>query len=55
MLFIHAITVFCVSQLPETKGTHMGGTHGALDDLALTEEHEVPEGDETRDSDHLIT
>ncbi|KAG7373938.1 major facilitator superfamily transporter [Nitzschia inconspicua] len=27
MLVIHAVTVTCVSQLPETKGSHMGRAH----------------------------
>jgi hypothetical protein len=40
MLTIHAITVFFVSQLPETKGSHFGRAHDEEeeDDLVLTEE-----------------
>ena len=41
MLAIHSITVICVSQLPETKGSHFGRGHGEDGDdheLALTEE-----------------
>ena len=34
MLTIHSVTVLCVSQLPETKGIHMGriSTIGDYDD-----------------------
>lgn len=39
MLAIHCITVVCVSQLPETKGAHMGAA-SSPEDLALSEEDE---------------
>jgi MFS family permease len=32
MLFVHAITVICVSKLPETKGKDMGATDDSNDD-----------------------
>eukprot|EP00934_Nitzschia_sp_Nitz4_P002900 Nitzschia sp. Nitz4//scaffold57_size113557//13151//14779//NITZ4_003982-RA/size113557-processed-gene-0.151-mRNA-1//-1//CDS//3329554819//2890//frame0 len=55
MLTIHLITVSCVSQLPETKGSHMGTTREEeedLDDLVL-EEHEADEP--LAAEDHVIT
>lgn len=57
MLAIHAVTVICVSQLPETKGAHMGRVHTEeIEDLALTEEQDVnPETEPVHDGDHLIT
>jgi MFS family permease len=47
MFVVHAMTVFCVAHLPETKGSHMGGghhTHDELHDLALHEEASNDEG-----------
>ena len=45
MLVIHVFAVLCVSQLPETKGSHMGGTCGehlteTNTSLAIGEEEE---------------
>ena len=44
MLAIHSITVFCVSQLPETKGSHFGRVHG----------NEEEEEEEDHDDDHAV-
>ena len=43
MFAIHGITVLCVAQLPETKGSHMGGGHHSHepDDLILQEEEAI--------------
>ena len=56
MLVIHAVTVIFVSQLPETKGSHMGPAHHPSvdddddddEDLALREEEDFQ--DELSDS-----
>jgi hypothetical protein len=57
MLAVHAITVICVSQLPETKGAHMGRVHtGEIEDLDLTEEQDVNRDTEpVHNGDHVIT
>jgi hypothetical protein len=57
MLAIHSVTVVCVSQLPETKGSHMGGPNPEhIEDLALTEEEdEDQEAEQIHDTDHMIT
>jgi hypothetical protein len=56
MLAIHSVTVLFVSQLPETKGSHMGGPNPEhIEDLALTEEDEGQEAEQTHDTDHMIT
>jgi putative MFS transporter len=59
MLAIHCITVACVSQLPETKGAHMGAS-SSPEDLALMEEDEgIIENDESSEDgsaeEHVIT
>jgi len=57
MLAIHSVTVFCVSQLPETIGSHMGGPNpDDVEDLQLSEEEdEVQEAEQNHDSDHEFT
>ena len=61
MLVIHSLTVVFVSQLPETKGSHMGRISATTDeeddnvdhDLALVEEND-DEGNDG-DDEHLLT
>jgi hypothetical protein len=61
MLFIHVGTVICVSQLPETKGSHIGAHHHIgteAVDFVLTEEDEAnitAELTEAADSERFIT
>jgi hypothetical protein len=68
MLVIHIGTVICVSQLPETKGSHMGAHHvgNETEDLVLTQEVEGDVGpsvssnisqstDEASDSERFVT
>jgi MFS family permease len=53
MLFVHAITVLCVSKLPETKGKGMGATDDSNDDeqeeldgIILVDDHDTDDADE---------
>lgn len=55
MLLIHCVTVLCVSQLPETKGAHMGASSNP-EDLALVEEDDNDESSEDGNyGEHVIT
>jgi hypothetical protein len=53
MLSIHSVTILCVSQLPETKGSRMGRVSAEV-----TEDLSLKDGDENQlqhDDDHSLT
>ena len=55
MLAIHSVTVLCVSQLQETKGTHMGRISTFHDDEVVDEPVTRDEQDNELDDGNLIT
>jgi hypothetical protein len=57
MLAIHAITVICVSQLPETKGSHMGRiSRGEIEEERSHDDDEVDDiqSDDSQSDDGLV-
>lgn len=59
MLAIHCITVACVSQLPETKGAHMGASSSPDDLMLVAEDDGIDDNDESSEDDnsgeHVMT
>ncbi len=57
MLAIHLITIICVSQLPETKGAHLGASSSPEDSTCIEEDNvDADEGTKEKNSgDHAIT
>lgn len=52
MLAIHAMTIICVSQLPETKGSHMGRAHREEDEREVLVTTEESNGESVTSQDH---